>query len=54
MSAPENRGIPADGGLKPPETGEKASESRGTSWKFHYLRTNDPLANLNACFSDHP
>ena len=43
-----------DGGQKPPETGEKVSKSRGTSWKSHYLKTNDPLANLNAGFSDHP
>jgi hypothetical protein len=54
MSAPGNRGIPADGGQKPPEAGEKVTKSRGTSWKSHYLKSNDPQANLNARFSDHP
>ena len=54
MSAPENRGIPADAGQKPPETGEKASKSRGNYWGSHHLKTNGPLANLHVGFSDHP
>jgi hypothetical protein len=33
---------------------QKASESRGISWKSHYLKSDDPLANLIARFSDHP
>lgn len=54
MSAPENRGIPMQMGQSGVQSAEMGSKSSGIARKFHYLKTNRPVASLLLGFSEHP